>query len=182
LPLVALIEALGTVRLRSNKRKELNNSWREEARQLARTAGTAYQDAARALQEALLKTAEMARGEHKNLNKVIARIGTCATILLPTIGQFADSYLIEAKGPTSLDALALACILEDARNLDASTGRALLAFDRKAVSAPITEDLKSADIKVFGTPDQLAPWLASSGITLTLASGNADRGNASGSQ
>jgi len=180
LPLVALIEALGTVRLRTNKRKELNNSWREEARQLARTAGTAYQDAARALQEALLKTAEMASDERKNLNKVIDRIGTCATILSPAIGQFADAYLIEAKGPTSLDALALACILEDARNLDASTGRALLAFDRKAVSIPITEDLKSADIKVFGTPDQLAPWLASRGVTLALASTDAGRGDPDG--
>jgi hypothetical protein len=178
LPLVALIETLGTVRLRSNKRNELNNSWREEARQLARTASTGYQDAAKALQEALLKTAEMASDERKNLNKVIARVGECARILLPTIGQFADAYLIEAKGPTSLDALALACILEDARNLDASRERALLAFDRRAVSVPVTEELKSAGIKVFGTPDQLVPWLASRGITLTLASTNAALGGA----
>lgn len=170
LPLVALIETLGTVRLRSNKRNELNNSWREEARQLGRTASTGYQDAAKALQEALLKTAEMASDERKNLNKVIARLGECARILLPTIGQFTDAYLIEAKGPTSLDALALSCIVGDARSLDASIERALLAFDRRAVSVPIMEELKSAGIKVFGTPDQLAPWLASIGVTLTLES------------
>lgn len=55
LPLTALIETLGTVRLRTHKRNELNNRWREEAKQLDRTNDAAYKDAARALQDALLK-------------------------------------------------------------------------------------------------------------------------------
>jgi ABC-type transporter Mla subunit MlaD len=175
LPLVALIEPLSTMRLRASKRNELNDSWSEEARQLSRTDEPAYRDAARALQQALLKTAEMVNDERKNLNDVIARIGTCAKILAPTVDQFAEAYVIEGKGPTSLDALALSCILNDARTLDESTDRALLAFDLKAISAPIREDLKGARIKVFGAPDQLAPWLASKGVTLTLPPANADR-------
>jgi hypothetical protein len=47
--------------------------------------------------------------------------------------------------------------------------RALLAFDRKAVSAPISEDLRSAGIKVFTAPDLLTEWLASKGVTLTVS-------------
>lgn len=35
LPLIGLIEPLSTVRLRANKRNDLNNNWREEARQLS---------------------------------------------------------------------------------------------------------------------------------------------------
>lgn len=159
--MTALVEALTTARLRTNKRKELNNSWREEARQLSRTDDVAYKDAARALQEALLKTNEMVNDEREKLNTVIARVGTCAKILPPTVDQFADAYLLEAKGPSELDALALACILEDARELDTATDRALLAFDRKAVetrkAASVSQDLKSVDIKVFVTPDELAP-------------------------
>jgi len=160
------------------KRSELNNSWQLEANQLRRSEGAAYQAAAAALQTAVLKTAEMASDERRNLNKVIAQIGACAQVLLPTIGQFADSYLLEVNGPTALDALALACILDDARKLDASTGRALLALDQKAISATIAEELKGADIKVFGTPHQLAPWLASKGVTLSVAAGAVERRDA----
>jgi hypothetical protein len=178
LPLVALIETLNTVRVRTSKQSELNNSWRDAARQLARSDGTAYQEAATALQTALLKTAEMASDERRNLDKVIAQIGSCAQVLLPTIGQFAGAYFLEAKGPTSLDALALACILDDARKLDASSDRALLALDQKAISPTIAEMLKVADIKVFGSPHQLAPWLASKGVTLRLAAGAAERRDA----
>lgn len=116
----------------------------------------------------------MASDERKHLNTVIAQVGTFAKVLLPTIGQFADAYLLEAKGPTELDALALACIIEDARALDAATDRALLALDRRAVearkAAGVSEDLKSADIKVFVTPRELGPWLASKGINLSLPS------------
>ncbi|TMQ02507.1 MAG: hypothetical protein E6J91_51620 [Deltaproteobacteria bacterium] len=176
LPLTALVETLHTARLRSTKRNDLNNSWRDEARQLARTDGIAYQDAARALTEAVLKTAEMASDERKDLNNVITQIGACAKILLPTIGHFADAYLIEAKGLTPYDALALAGIIEDARNLDVSTGRALLALDRKAVemrkTAGITEDFKNVGIKVFVTPSELAPWLATKGVSLVPRSAN----------
>jgi hypothetical protein len=112
----------------------------------------------------------MASDERKNLNKVIAQIGACAKILLPTIGRFADSYVIEAKGPTALDALAIACIVEDASTLDASTARALLALDGRAVPVPIVQDLKGAGIKLFNDPQKLAAWLESEGITLTLPS------------
>ena len=175
LPLIALIEPLSAMRLRASKRIDLRNSWRDEARQLSRTDDDTYRDAARALQQALLKTAEMANDERTNLNDVIARIGTCAKILAPTIDQFAEAYVIEGKGPTSLDALALCCILNDARTLDESTDRALLAFDLKAISESIREDLKGARIKVFGTPDELAPWLASRGVTLTFPPAKADR-------
>lgn len=177
LPLTALIETLATLRLRSSKRDDLNNSWREEARQLDRTDGVAYKDAARALREAVLKTAEMASDERKNLNTVITRVGACAQILLPTVDQFA-AVLLKDKGPTELDALALACILADARALDAAIDRALLALDRKAVearkAAGVTEDLKGAGIKVFATPKELAPWLASKGIGLALPPSSAD--------
>ena len=184
LPLVALIEPLNTMRLRASKRNELQNSWSVEARQLSRTDEPAYRDAASALQLALLKTLEMANDERKNLNHVIAQIGSCATILPTTVDRFAESYIIEGKGPTSfiegkgltsLDALGLACILDDARTIDEATDRALLAFDRRAISPQILEDLKSARIKVFGTPDQLAPWLASKGVPLTVPLTNADR-------
>lgn len=83
-----------------------------------------------------------------------------------------EQLLELASAGTIVLALPLVALIETL-----STGRALLAFDRKAISAPITEDLKTADIKVFGTPDQLAPWLASRGVTLTLAAANADRGD-----
>lgn len=117
----------------------------------------------------------MANDERKTLDTVIARIGACAKILIPTVAQFADAYIVETKGPTPLDALALSCILDDARTLDKSTERALLALDRKAVSAPVAEDLANAGVKIFGTPDKLAAWLASLGIALTLPSEDADR-------
>lgn len=163
------------MRLRASKRNELNDSWSEEARQLSRTDEPAYRDAARALQQALLKTAEMVNDERKNLNDVIVRLGTCAKILPLTMEQFAESYAIERKGPTSLDALGLACILDDARTVDESTDRALLALDRRAILLPVLEDLKSARIKVFFAPDQLASWLASKGVTLSVPRTNADR-------
>lgn len=184
LPLVALIEPLSTMRVRASKRIQLQNSWSEEARQLSRTNEPIYRDAASALQLALLKTLEMANDERKNLNAVIAQIGRCATILPTTVDRFTECYIIEGKGqtsiiegkgPTSLDALGLACILDDARSIDESADRALLAFDRRAISPQILEDLKSARIKVFFAPDQLAPWLASKGVTLTVPLTNADR-------
>ena len=119
----------------------------------------------------------MASDERKNLSTVIARVGACAQILLPTVDQFA-AVLLKDEGPTELDALALACILEDARALDAATDRALLALDRKAVearnAAGVTEDLEGAVIKVFATPKELAPWLVSKGIGLALPPTSAD--------
>jgi|SRR5882672_7323977 len=182
LPLTAFIETLTTVRLRTNKRNDLKNSWREEARQLARTNADAYQDAAKALQEALLKTAEMASDERRNLDAVIAQIGTYARILSPTIGHFTDAHRLEAKGSTELDALAIACILADAHGAATATDRALLALDRKAVekrkATGLIEDLRSAGIKVFVTPKELAPWLASKGIELALPSTSAEHDGA----
>lgn len=101
---------------------------------------------------------------------MIAQIGTGARVLVPTIEQFAVAYMFEAKGLTPLDALALTCIVEDARKLDASAVRALLALDGKAISSLVAEDVKSAGLKIFLSPEKLAAWLATMGIEIVLPS------------
>jgi hypothetical protein len=171
-PLVALIEPFGTLRLRRGKRIEITRSWQEAARDLERTDNITYQDAAKNLQQVMLTTAEMGSNELKNLHRIVDRIWSSARILHPTVEQFKESYNIELAGPsadskgaTSIDALVLSSILGDARTLDASIDRAFLALDRKAITAPVADQLKKAGIKKFGEVSPLLQWMSSIGIT-----------------
>lgn len=173
-PLLALVEPLGTFRLRTNKHRERNNRWREEARDLARTDEPRYRSAAQALKEARLHMAEMDDEERRRLDAVIARTWKSARIALPSASTFQIAYELErkgqsGKGQTSIDALAIATILEDARAAPIEAKMAFYALDRRAVNTFIVTDLSAANVKLFSHPQPLASWLKSERVDLAVA-------------
>jgi hypothetical protein len=165
-PLLALVEPLGTLRVRASKNIERNNGWRAEARELARTNEPHYRRAAQALQDAGLFTAQMHDEERRNLNEVIARLWKSARVALPGATTFQTAFELEAKGQsgrgqTGLDALAIATILEDARSAPPDVKMGFFALDRRAVNALIREDLSAANVKFFLETESLTGWLKS---------------------
>jgi hypothetical protein len=161
-PLLALVEPLGTLRLRALKNIERNNRWRTEARDLARTNEPHYRQAAEALQDAGLHTAQMDDEERRNLNEVITRLWKSVRVALPSATTFQTAFELEsAKGQTGIDALAIASILEDARSAPPDARMGFFALDQKAVNALIRPDLSAANVKLFLETKQLTGWLKS---------------------
>jgi hypothetical protein len=172
-PLLALAEPLGTLRLRVSKNIERNNRWRAEARDLARTNEPHYRQAAQALQDAGLHTAQMDDEERRNLNEVIARLWRSVRVALPSATTFQTAFELEAKGQsargqTGIDALAIATILEDARSAPPDTRMGFFALDRKAVNALIRADLSAANVKFFLETESLTGWLKSENVEVIV--------------
>lgn len=183
-PLLALVEPLGTLRHRVSKNIERNNRWRGEAHDLARTNEPHYRQAAQALQDAGLHTAQMDDEERRNLNEVIARLWKSARVALPSATTFQTAFELEAKGQTGrdqtgIDALAIATILEDARLAPPEMRMGFFALDRKAVNALVRADLSAANVKFFLETESLAGWLRSEKVDLLGAPDTSARTNAS---
>lgn len=75
-----------------------------------------------------------------------------------------EGFNIERRvGLTSVDALAVATILDDAKTL--SHDRAFLSLDKKSM-APAVQELKDAGVQVCSEPASLEAWLRARGVAL----------------
>lgn len=179
LPVVAFIEPLGTLRLRASKRQESSNAWRAQARELARSDHQSDRQAAEALENAILSTAQMTDEERRRLDDVTAQVGSVARLLSPSVADFRRAYALEQKGATGVDALAMALIVSDATT-HAVDEHALLSLDEKSIPATITAELKASGMKVFTKPDELRSWLRSKSIELSSSTSVAPTAAADG--
>jgi predicted nucleic acid-binding protein len=164
LPIVALVEPLYVQRGDVNERRKLASAWRTQANQLKRTSAVTHQDAVAAMEEALVKVAPIDDADRKSIADTISRLSRTCRLLPFQESLFAEGFSIERRmGLTSVDALAVATILDEARTL--SHDRAFLSLDKKSMASAIPE-LKGAGLHVCGEPASLEAWLKARGVTL----------------
>lgn len=164
LPIVALVEPLYVQRGDVNERKKLAGAWRAQVNQLKRTNATTYRDAVAAMEEALVKVAPIDDEERTSIAETITRLSKQCRILPFRENLFAEGFSIERRmGLTSVDALAVATILDEARTL--SHDCAFLSLDKKSMASAIPE-LKAASVQMCGEPASLEAWLKARGVDL----------------
>lgn len=164
LPIVALVEPLYVQRGNFAERRRVAELWRAQVTQLKRTNTTVHQDAVAAMEDALVKAAPIDDHDRASIADTIARLsGTCR--LLPfRESLFAEGFDIERRlSLTSVDALAVATILDDAR--PSSHDRAFLSLDKKSMTPAISE-LKAVGVEVCNEALSLEAWLKARGVTL----------------
>lgn len=164
LPMVALVEPLNAQRKNSIERRNVADLWRKQVRQLKRTSSSIYQDAVAAMEDALVKAAAIDDEERVSIAATISRLSAICRVLPFRDSLFGDGFSIERRlDLTSVDALAIATILDDARTTTAD--RAFLSLDRKSM-APAVSLLKDAGVDVCNAPASLEAWLKARGVTL----------------
>lgn len=164
LPIVALVEPLYVQRGNFIERRKVADLWRAQASQLKRTNATTHQDAVAAMEDALVKAAPIDDEERNSIAETIARLSTICRLLPFRENLFAHGFSIEQRmGLTSIDALAVATILDDAKALN--TECVFLSLDKKSM-APAVPQLKAARVYVCNEPTSLEVWLAGRGVTL----------------
>jgi predicted nucleic acid-binding protein len=167
LPIVALVGPLYVQRGDLNERRKLASAWRAQANQLKRTNAVTHQDAVAAMEEALVKVAPIDDADRTSIADTIARLSRTCRLLPFHESLFAQGFSIERRmGLTSVDALAVATILDEARTLNPlSHDRAFLALDKKSMASAIPE-LRAAGVQMCGEPASLEAWLKARGVTL----------------
>lgn len=164
LPIVALVEPLYMQRGDVNDRRRLAGSWRTQANQLKRTNATTHRDAVAAIEEALVKVAPIDDEERTSIAETIARLSKTCRLLAFRESLFSEGFSLERRmGLTSVDALAVATIIDEARML--THDRAFLSLDKKSM-APAVPELKDAGVDVCNEPASLEAWLKARGVTL----------------
>lgn len=164
LPMVALVEPLYVQRKNSMDRRNVAELWRKQARQLKRTNASTYQDAVAAMEDALVKAAAIEDEERASIAATISRLSAICRVLPFRESLFGEGFGIERRlDLTSVDALAIATILDDARAM--TNDRAFLSLDRKSM-APAVSLLKDAGMDVCSAPASLEAWLRARGVTL----------------
>ena len=164
LPIVALVEPLYVQRGDVNDRRRLASAWRAQANQLKRSNAVVHQDAVTAMEEALVKVAPIDDEDRMSIADTIARLSRVCRLLPLHERLFVEGFSIERRmGLTSIDALAVAAILDEARTL--SHDRAFLSLDKRSMASAIPE-LKAAGVQMCGEPASLEAWLKARGVTL----------------
>jgi len=164
LPIVALVEPLYVQRGNFNERREVVRLWRQQVAQLKRTSSTVHQDAVAAMEEALVKAAPIDDEERTNIADAITRLSGICRLLPFHARLFGGGFGIERTvGLTSVDALAVATILDDARTM--STDRVFLSLDKKSMT-PVVPELKAVGVHICNEPAALEAWFNARGVTL----------------
>lgn len=164
LPMVALVEPLNAQRKNSIERRNVADLWRKQVRQLKRTNSSIYQDAVAAMEDALVRAAAIDDEERAGIAATISRLSAISRVLPFRESLFGEGFSIERRlDLTSVDALAIATILDDARVM--THDRAFLSLDRKSM-APAISALKDAGVDVCNAPASLEAWLKARGVTL----------------
>lgn len=164
LPIVALVEPLYVQRGNFMERRRVAELWRSQATQLKRTNTTVHQDAVAAMEDALVKAAPVDDQERSGIADTIARLSRTCRLLPFRESLFAEGFDIERRlSLTSVDALAVATILDDARTL--RNDRAFLSLDKKSMT-PANSELKVVGVEVCNEALSLEAWLKYRGVTL----------------
>jgi hypothetical protein len=138
--------------------------WRAQATQLKRTNATVHRDAVAAMEEALVKAAPIDDEERTSIAEAIARLSQTCRLLPFRERLFAEGFSIERRmGLTSVDALAVATILDEAKTL--SNDRAFLSLDKKSMT-PAAPELRAVGVQMCNEPAGLEAWLKARGVTL----------------
>lgn len=116
------------------------------------------------MQDALLKTSTIDDHERKSIADTIGRLSGLCRLLPFQHGLFAEGFDLERRlGLTSVDALAIATIMDDAARR--SHERAFLSLDKKSMT-PVVPELKSLGVDVCHKAADLEAWLNARGVTL----------------
>jgi hypothetical protein len=164
LPIVALVEPLYVQRGNFIERRRVADLWRVQATQLKRTNATMHQDAVAAMEDALVKAAPIDDEERTSIAETIARLSKICRLLPFRESLFAEGFSLERRmGLTSVDALAVVTILDEAKTL--SNDRAFLSLDKKSM-APAGPELAAAGVQMCNEPESLEAWLKARGVIL----------------
>jgi len=164
LPIVALVEPLYVQRGNYMERRRVADLWRAQANQLKRTNAALHQDAVAAMEEALVKAARIDDEERTSIAETIAHLSKACRLLPFRETLFAEGFGIERRmGLTSVDALAVATILDEARA--SSNDRAFLSLDKKSMT-PAVPQLRDAGVQICNEPASLEAWLRARGVSL----------------
>ena len=164
LPIVALVEPLYAHRGSSEKRKRVAEQWQEQLAQFKKTDTPLHRDAVTAIQDALVKTAKIEDYERRRIADTAGRLSAQCRLLPVRDSLFAEGFNLERHlGLTSVDALAISTIMDDARTL--SHDRVFLSLDKKSMT-PVISELKTLRVDVCHKADNLEGWLKARGVTL----------------
>lgn len=166
-PRVSVVETLYVWRRRANERRELMNELTRQANELERTDFETHRSAVESLRDANLHVADLADDEREELHRTTQRLFATARLIDVDLAIFDEAYRLENEGLTSVDALAIAAILADARSRDEP--RKFLSLDRKAINASVRKTLTDAGVGVCTDLGALAGWLSSHDVKLEAA-------------
>lgn len=164
LPIVALVEPLYALRGSSEKRKRAAEQWQAQVAQFKKTDTSLHRDAVSAMQDALLKMAKIEDHERRSVADTAGRLSAQCRLLPVRDSLFAKGFDLEQHfGLTSVDALAVSTIMDDAKTR--GHDRVFLSLDKKSMT-PIIPELNTLGVDVCHRAESLAGWLKKRGVTL----------------